>query len=97
MTIAEFVGDSVPSVELWHTSDINLNSPNWYNQYNKLEEVLLGYEMEQYGMRMKLRARTVIIESVADDVFSEPDGYNMVSVTEMDAQIRALMEEYLGK
>ncbi len=97
MTLAEFVGDSVPSVELWHTSDINLSTPNWCNQYHDLDEVLLGYEVEQYGMRMKLRARSIFLEDIGDDVFTQPEGYTEVDIYQMDEKIRSLIEEYLGK
>lgn len=95
MTIAEFTTDSVPSIELWHTNEIDIESPNWCNQFNGLDEVLLGYEIEEYGMRMRLRAKEVKYIEVSDEQFAVPSDHNSVDLANMRAKIFELMETYM--
>lgn len=94
-TIGAFINDSVPSIELWSTSEIAINSPNWYNQYAELDEVLLGYEIEEYGMRMRLRARQVKYEEVSDDRFEVPVNHAAVDLENMRSKITELLEQFM--
>lgn len=94
-TIAEFTNDSVPNIELWHTSEIDIDSPNWCNQFNALDEVLLGYEIEEYGMRMRLRATEVKYVEVKDENFGIPPDHKSVDLANMRAKIFELMETYM--
>jgi hypothetical protein len=57
--IAIYSGLEQPEVELWYTTSINMDRPNWFGPYSDIPGVLLQYEMIQYGMRMKLRASKV--------------------------------------
>ena len=59
VSIAAFKIDSVPAVKLYHTNDFGIENPNWYNQYRDLNSFLMGYEIEQFGMRMKLMATSL--------------------------------------
>ena len=70
LTIADFVIDSVPAIELWHTAEIPVDNPNWCNQYHDLDEYLLGYDIEHFGMRMRVRANSVNMTEVDDSRFA---------------------------
>jgi hypothetical protein len=94
ITIAEFTTDSVPAIELWHTGELDIKNPNWWNQFFLCDQILLGYEVEQYGMRMKLRAKKVELKEVNDDNFNMPAGYESVDYEGMDGKIKALLEQY---
>lgn len=93
-TIGNFTSDSVPSIILYHTPDIEIPNPNWWNQFNQCDEVLLGYEVEQYGMRMRLRATSVRMDEVNDDVFIVPEGYSEVDWQGMQAKIKGLLDQF---
>lgn len=90
-TIANFQTDSMPPVYLFHTKDIQLSNPNWFNQYAAIDGVLLGYEVEQYGMRMKLEAREVTLGEIDDSVFSVDAKYQTIDAKKMKSVIDSLM------
>ncbi|NQX91828.1 MAG: hypothetical protein HRT74_06845 [Flavobacteriales bacterium] len=90
-TIATFVQDSVPPVVLYHTDEIGLDHPNWFTQYSDIEGVLLGYEVEQYGMRMKLLARSVEQKEVDESLFDISKNYQRISYEKMEVVIDSLM------
>lgn len=91
LTIAEFLQDSVPPIELWHTPDIPIKNPNWCNPYHELDEFLLGYDVEQWGMRMKVRARAVEFCEVGETRFAFPTGYEEVDFDGMTEVVNALL------
>jgi hypothetical protein len=93
-TIANFTTDSVPAIVLYHTSEIILEDPNWWNQFNGCKEVLLGYEVEQFGMRMRLLATSVRMEEVDGQVFEIPEGYSEVDWLGMQSKIEGLLQQF---
>lgn len=48
-----------PEIELWYTDRIDLKEPNWYNPFVEVPGVLLRYEVQHYGLRMRLTAISV--------------------------------------
>lgn len=90
-TIAHFNIDSVPPVILYHTKEIALNQPNWYTQYKDVDGVLLGYELEQYGMRMKLLAKEVKLEPISENRFIIDQEYMKINTERMEQVIDSLM------
>ena len=95
VSIAYFLIDSVPPIQLFHTNQIDIEEPNWYTQFHELNEVLLGYEVEQFGMRMKLKATQVIKCEVPDASFIVDQNYKEVTGSELSEQLKTLLNEYL--
>lgn len=93
-TIANFTIDSVPPIVLYHTNEIDIDNPNWFTQFSAIDEVLLAYEVEQYGMRMKLRARNVRKEEVSDEKFLVPEQYKMIDRAEMEKHVDDMIKEF---
>jgi hypothetical protein len=95
VSIAYFLIDSVPPIQLFHTNQIDIEEPNWYTQFNELNEVLLGYEVEQFGMRMKLMATQVIKCEVPEASFVVDQKYKEVTGSQLSEQLKTLLNEYL--
>lgn len=94
VTLAKFVTDSMPPIRLLHTNALGLENPNWFTQYHEIEDVLLGYEIEHFGMRMKLTARKFENIEVSDREFEIDPAYKQVSSGEMDQLFKGLMVEF---
>lgn len=94
--IAYFLNDSVPPIDLYYTRDLSVRGTNWWNQFSALDGFLLGYEVEQYGKRMRLRAREVRFEPVSDERFVVPADYVKVDPGGMRHRIKSLMEEFMN-
>jgi len=68
-------------VEIIESTDIPIINSNWCNQYHQFKGVLLGYEIQQYGMNMKLTAKSIKQnKSIPDSVFDIPKNHKEVSL-----------------
>ena len=94
-TLAHFPNDSLPVIELYHTKGLGIDNRNWWNQYSGIEGFLLGYDIEQYGKRMRMRAREVNFEQISDDQFAIPENYKEVDMPEMNRQLMAVVDEFI--
>ena len=54
----------------------------------------MGYEVNLYGKRMKLRAAEIVFEKQDPAVFLRPEGYRSVSFDEMDSSLKALTKVF---
>lgn len=95
VTIAHFVIDSVPPIELLHTNEIDIKNPNWYNPFHEIDEVLLGYEVEQFGMRMKLVARQVKKREIDEAKFILPEKYVEVTLDDLREELQTMLSDFL--
>lgn len=93
-SIASFAGRVDESIDIYHTNHIIIPDPNWYNQFHSVPEVLLSYEIEQFGKRMKLVAREISCEEIPDSEFELPKGYTSVSFGEMKGKISELVAQF---
>jgi len=94
-TIAYFKSDSLPSVELYSTTKLDLDGNNWWNTYAGVEGTLLGYDIEQYGRRMQVRAREVIFQKTSPEDFQVPSSYTPISAGEMKNKLDEIVKDYL--
>jgi len=93
-TMATFLNSPGESISLYHTAAIDMDCPNWCNQYSSISEVLMSYEIEQFGKRMRLVAREVNYEEISDDEFIEPQGFTDVNMAEMKGHIETLLSDF---
>lgn len=93
-TVAYFLNDSLPYVNLYTTKDIKVKDNNWWNKYEGVEGVLMGYEINMYGKRMCLRAKEVVFENQPKEKFDMPQGYDPVDIPVMDSIIHELAHTF---
>lgn len=94
-TLAHFPNDSLPVIELYHTKGLGIDGRNWWNQYNGIDGFLLGYDVEQYGKRMRIRAREVHFEQISDDQFKVPEKYKQVTMEEMSQELLSVVNDFI--
>lgn len=85
---------SLPEMTIYYTDEINIESPNWCTQFFPLEGVLLQYEMEQFGMRMRFRATSVQGLDVEDALLEPEPGYEHVSPDQLQVEIEELLNSF---
>lgn len=95
-SIARFSNDSLPSIELYHTNELRIDESNWWNQFSQVDGFLLGYELEQYGKRMRLRAREVRFQPVAPEQFVIPADYIPLDARAMKSQLEKVVDEFMS-
>jgi hypothetical protein len=85
---AVFEDISYPDCELWFTSEIDIPNANWCYPFSDIKGVLLQYEVERYNMRMRLKAKRFLDESVPDEEFNTPQGYKTVKLKDFEDEVK---------
>lgn len=93
--IAEFEDPEMPSIDLYYTNEIDLKDANWCNQFKEIDGVLLQYEVERYGLRMRFKALEIYHEEIPDGMFQIEEGYKYVSAEEMDYEMEEIFSTLL--
>ncbi|HYG53462.1 MAG TPA: hypothetical protein VD905_21385, partial [Flavobacteriales bacterium] len=88
--VAVFEDISYPESELWYTNDIELENANWCYPYSDIDGVLLQYEIERYGLRMRLKAIRFRAESIDDSEFNLPTGYKKVKLKDFESEVKKI-------
>ena len=88
--VAVFEDISYKESELWYTEEIDLPNPNWCYPYKEITGVLLRCDLDRYGLRMNLKAKSFKEESVADEDFEVPAGFKRVRFADLEKEIKKL-------
>ena len=94
-SIAVFEDLSQPDVTLYYTDDIGIKNANWCTPYNEIEDVLLVYEVERYGMRMRFTATKFIKEDIPNETFDIPANYKEVPLDKMEQEMSDMFKSFL--
>lgn len=78
--------------ELLYSPEIKVSNPNWYNIYNDIPYVLLQYEYNQFGLKLRLKARSLEFMKIDKEIFNSSDEYRQVSPEEFVDEVRVIAE-----
>jgi GLPGLI family protein len=92
--IAIYSGLAKPEVELWYTTAISMDRPNWFGPYSEVPGVLLQYEMIQYGMRMKLRACKVTPGSMDQQRLVRKPDHDLVEPAVLQHELQEVLSTF---
>jgi len=81
--------------EVFEAKGIALKNSNWCNPYRGIDGVLLGYEIDQYGLQMRFKAFEVEETSVNDSIFNVPSNYKKVSLERMLYEVEEIFKNLL--
>ena len=76
--------------EVYETKSIALEGSNWSNPYRDLDGVLLGYEIDQFGLLMRFKASQIKDTLINDSIFNVPANYKKVPLERMLYEIEEL-------
>lgn len=76
--------------EVFETTEIGLEGSNWCNPYRELDGVLMGYEIDQFGLQMRFKATQITDTIVNDSIFNIPSNYKKVPLERMLYEIEEL-------
>lgn len=89
-----FDDPSRPEVTIYYTRDIELEDPNWCTPYKGLDGVLMHYEIEQFGMRMRLEAKSVNRAEIESSTFKPDSTYSKVSPEALEIEMEQLLSSF---
>ena len=78
----------------YYTDKINIENPNWFNQYAPVKGVLLEYEYEKYDMRMHLTATKIHFKELEEETFEIPEAYLEIDEEKMDKEMVELFGSF---
>lgn len=89
-SVAIFEEMGQPDATLHYTDGIGIENPNWCLPYHEINGVMLVYEVQQYGLRMRFTATKFDPAPVDDKVFEIPSNYKAVPVDELQKEIEEM-------
>ncbi|MCZ4410168.1 hypothetical protein O3Q51_15195 [Cryomorphaceae bacterium 1068] len=84
----------IKEIEVYYTDQIKMESPNWCTQYHEIEGVLMAYEIEEFGIRMRLEAEEVKTPLENLDALQAEAEYSEITREMMDIELEQLVETF---
>jgi hypothetical protein len=77
--------------DIFYTTFIDVPSSNMNTPYEKVDGVLLMFQIRMKNLDMKLTAKKISPKEIKDSEFLEPEGYKLISKTQMEEIINTLL------
>lgn len=84
----------MPEMTIYYTDGINIDTPNWCTQFHSIDGVLLQYEVEQFGVRMRFRANSVTPTTVNNEILKKEADYEEVSYEVMETELEQILDTF---
>ena len=81
-------------IEVYYTDQIEMDSPNWCTQYHEIEGVLMAYEIEEFGIRMRLEAEEVKTPLRDTEMLQAETEYSEITREMMDVELEQLVQTF---
>ncbi len=85
---------SKQEIEVYYTDQIEMESPNWCTQYHEIEGVLMAYEVEEFGIRMRLVAEEVKTPLQDPEILKAEAEYSDITREMMDVELEQLVQTF---
>lgn len=85
---------NMPEINVYYTNDIRMNTPNWCTQYHEIDGVLMAYEVEEFGIRMRLQAIAVKDLGSPEEMMATEEDYASITKEMMDIELAQLVETF---
>ena len=87
---AEAVLSSGTKIDVYYTDQLGYDNINWSNPYSELKGVLMEFQVEKYGLTMKLTAREVSTDKVDASEFEVKGDFKKIPIEEMEDMLRKI-------
>ena len=78
---------------VYYTNELNIEDPNWCNQYAGIDGMLLEYQYEKYGICMRFIAKKITFKKIKDTDFEVPEDYDLIPQEKVDKEITAIFND----
>lgn len=87
-----FKDNMMEPFDMYYTTDIKVENPNWNNPYREIQGVPLDFRLKLMGISMHLTLKEIKNEPVNFDEFEVPEGYEAIAPEELDKTIREILQ-----
>jgi hypothetical protein len=92
--IVVFEDIDLEEIEVYYTNDIKMESPNWCTQYHEIDGVLMAYEIEEFGIRMRLEAENVVTPLNDKKLLQAETEYAEITREMMEIELEQLVQTF---
>jgi hypothetical protein len=79
-----YADKSIPCFDVWYTTELNIQNPNWSNPFHDIEGTLMEYQLKRYGLELRFTCTSVSKSSIDESIFELPADYKIITRKEMD-------------
>ncbi|MBL4670042.1 MAG: DUF4412 domain-containing protein [Flavobacteriales bacterium] len=79
---------------VFYTNKIDIESPNWNNQFKEIDGVMLEYQYEKYGICMRFKAQNIKFTEIDDSEFEIDSKYVPISEVEMNKEMQEIFDSF---
>jgi len=79
---------------VFYTDQINMETPNWCNDFVDIDGVMLEYQYEKYDVCMRFTASKIEFKEIDDKVFELSKDYVLISESEMDKEMQEIFDSF---
>lgn len=96
ITINNSADDSTDVFTVFYTNEIDLETPNWCNQFKEIDGVMLEYQYEKYDVWMKFVAQKIKFKKVSDNEFIIDEDYQIITEEKMTEEMEKLFSDVVN-
>jgi GLPGLI family protein len=78
-----FADGKTPGFDVWYTTEINIENPNWSNPFHEIEGVLMEYQLKRFNLELRFKCVSVTKASIDNSAFELPAEYRVITQAEM--------------
>jgi len=79
---------------VFYTNQINLETPNWCNQFKDIDGVMLEYQYEKYDVCMRFTATKITFKKINDSEFKVDENYIPLSESDLDIEMQEIFDSF---
>ena len=79
---------------VYYTDKINIEDPNWSNEFSEIDGVMLEYQYEKYGVCMKFEAKKIQFTDIDDSEFEIDPKYKAIPEAAMDKEMQEIFDSF---
>lgn len=79
---------------VFYTNEINIDTPNWCNQFKEIDGVMLEYQYEKHGVCMRFTADKIAFKKVDDSVFDIDEKYVPLSEEDLNNEMQEIFDSF---
>jgi len=86
--------NSNDTFSVFYTDQINLETPNWCNQFKEIDGVMLEYQYEKYGICMRFTAQSIEFTKINNSEFEIDEKYIPLSEEDIDKEMQEIFDSF---
>ena len=89
-----FENIDMDDIYVYYTDKIKFKDPNWSTPFKDIDGVLLAYEVEQLGIKMKFVAYSISEQKIDESDLLISEDYESISIDKLDEEVELIFNDF---